>query len=116
MLVAVTAFCVWQVKERKYLLMGWLWFIGTLVPVIGIVQVGSQPLADRYTYIPYFGLFVMVVWGLSDIFDHFKLNRSIFVSVFALIVIVLSMISFRQTSYWKDERNPLPACPCGDLP
>lgn len=105
MLIAITALCVWQIRKRKYLLVGWLWFLGTLVPVIGIVQVGSQPLADRYTYIPYFGLFVMLVWGLSDLFEYLKINRTIYLSVFALIVIVLSMISFRQTSFWKDDET-----------
>jgi protein O-mannosyl-transferase len=57
LLSAVTALCVSQIRTRKYLLMGWLWFLGTLVPVIGLVQVGSQSLADRYTYIPYFRAF-----------------------------------------------------------
>lgn len=105
LLAGVTAFCIWQARERKYLLMGWLWFLGTLVPVIGILQVGSQPMADRYTYIPYFGLFVMVVWGIGDIFDHLKINRSIFVPVFAIVVIVLSFLSFRQASYWRDKET-----------
>ena len=70
LLLAITAFCIWQIRQRKYLLTGWLWFLGTLIPVIGLVQVGSQPIADRYTYIPYFGLFIMLVWGINDLFNY----------------------------------------------
>ena len=103
LLVGITALCLWQIRSRKYLLMGWLWFLGTLVPVIGIVQVGSQPLADRYVYIPYFGLFIMLVWGIGDIFEKFKLKTSAFAAFFAIIVIVLSFLSFRQVSHWRNN-------------
>jgi hypothetical protein len=64
-LVVVTALVVWA--RRRYLVVGWLWFLGTLVPVIGLVQVGSQAMADRYTYLPYVGLFMAVVWGAADL-------------------------------------------------
>src|SRR5262249_2234260 len=66
LLVALTA-AAWIWRQRyPYLLMGWLWFLGTLVPVIGIVQVGSQAFADRYTYIPLIGVMVAVTWLVSD--------------------------------------------------
>ena len=58
-------------KQRRYLGMGWFWFLGTLVPVIGMVQVGMQALADRYTYIPYIGLAVVISWGLADLAGSF---------------------------------------------
>jgi tetratricopeptide (TPR) repeat protein len=103
LLAGVTALCVWQMRARKYLLMGWLWFLGTLVPVIGIVQVGAQPLADRYTYIPYFGLFVMLVWGLSDLFEKFRLNRNILYAALAAGVIIFAVLSFRQTALWRNN-------------
>ncbi len=105
LLVGVTAFCIWQIRTRKYLLMGWLWFLGSLVPVIGIVQVGSQPLADRYTYIPFFGLFIMLVWGAADIFEKFKINKSVFFALFAVAVVVLSILSFRQVSVWRNNET-----------
>ena len=101
LLAAVTALCVWQMRQRKYLLTGWLWFLGTLVPVIGIVQVGSQSMADRYTYIPYFGLFIMLAWGLGDLLK----SKRAFYAVLAGAVIVCSILSFRQTALWRDNET-----------
>ena len=101
LLLGITAFCIWQIRARKYLLMGWLWFVGTLVPVIGIVQVGSQSLADRYTYIPYFGLFIMLVWGIGDLLK----SKKAFFAIFALAIVVFSGLSFRQTSFWKNNET-----------
>jgi tetratricopeptide (TPR) repeat protein len=101
LLVGITALCLWQIRTRKYLLMGWLWFLGTLVPVIGIVQVGSQSLADRYTYIPYFGLFIMLAWGVGDLLK----SKKAFFAVFAVAVMLFSILSFRQVSYWKDNET-----------
>lgn len=102
-IVALTALCLWQIRTRKYLLMGWLWFLGTLVPVIGLVQVGSQPLADRYTYVPYFGLFIMLVWGMSDLFEYFKLNKTAFYGLFGAFILVLTILAFNQTTYWRNN-------------
>jgi tetratricopeptide (TPR) repeat protein len=101
LLIAVTALCVWQIRTRKYLLMGWLWFLGTLVPVIGIVQVGAQSMADRYTYIPYFGLFIMLAWGVGDLTK----SKRAFYGFFALAVIVFSILSFRQTAFWQNSET-----------
>ena len=67
LLIGITVFCVSQWRIRPYLMVGWLWFLGTLVPVIGIVQVGGQIMADRYFYIPSIGLFIALVFGLTDI-------------------------------------------------
>lgn len=102
MLAGITAFCVWQRKDRKYLLMGWLWFLGTLVPVIGIVQVGAQSMADRYTYVPYFGLFIMLVWGASELFSRLKLHRIVVAAIAAIVLLALCVLSFKQTSYWQN--------------
>lgn len=101
--VIVTGFCLWQMRSRKYLLMGWLWFLGTLVPVIGLVQVGAQPLADRYTYIPFFGLFIMLVWGISDLFEYFGIDKKVYFAVFGVFIVVLTIVAAKQTSYWKDN-------------
>lgn len=104
-LPAVTALCLWQAKKRKYLLVGWLWFLGTLVPVIGIVKVGAQAMADRYTYIPYFGLFIMVIWGGAEIFEKFKINKNITIAVCCIVLAVLSVMTYKQVSYWKDSET-----------
>ena len=102
LLLAVTAFCFWQRRERKYLLVGWLWFLGTMVPVIGLVQVGAQSMADRYTYVPYFGLFIMAVWGLGELTPRLKLNFSSTAVLAAIPILVLTVVAFNQTSYWKN--------------
>lgn len=102
-LIAITAFCVWQMHRRKYLLMGWLWFLGTLVPVIGLVQVGAQAMADRYTYISYFGLFIMLVWGVSDIFEKLKIKQTVFLMIFSIWILVLTFLAYQQTALWRNS-------------
>jgi len=105
LLAGITAFCVWQRNERKYLLMGWLWFLGTLVPVIGVVQVGAQSMADRYTYVPYFGLFIMITWGAWEIFERLKLDKKIVAAVAAIVLLALSALCFKQVSYWRSSET-----------
>ena len=61
-----SALAIWRARQNPYLLVGWFWFLGTLIPTIGLVQVGSQSMADRYTYLPSIGLFILVVWGVDD--------------------------------------------------
>jgi tetratricopeptide (TPR) repeat protein len=68
LLAAITAVSLWRLRRAPYLLVGWFWFLGMLVPVIGFVQVGSQSMADRYTYLPHIGLFIALVWGISELF------------------------------------------------
>ena len=90
-------------RRHPYATMGWLWFLGTLVPVIGIVQVGFQAMADRYTYIPSIGLFVMISWSAAEFANRFRSGR-IFVSAAAgLILILLSAATWRQLGYWHDS-------------
>ena len=74
-LILVTAVCWHFRKKRPYCLIGWLWFLGTLVPVIGIVQVGEQAMAERYTYVPLIGLFIAVVWLAGDAVANFPKIR-----------------------------------------
>ncbi len=105
LMIAVSAFAVWQFPRRKYLLIGWLWFLGTLVPVIGLVQVGAQAMADRYTYVPYFGLCIMVVWGLGDLVERFSVPSSILTATLTLCVGVLTVLAFNQTSLWRNHET-----------
>jgi tetratricopeptide (TPR) repeat protein len=104
-LLAVSAFCIWAGRSRRYLLFGWLWFVGTLIPVIGLVQVGGQAMADRYTYVPYFGLFVIVVWGGAELFERFGLNRKVQIGIAALAIATLSAVAYTQTRYWRDSES-----------
>lgn len=104
-LICVTGVCIWQFSKRKYLLVGWLWFVGTLVPVIGLVQVGSQSMADRYTYIPYFGLFIMIVFGAVNLFEYIGLDRRMMLAAGMVVVAVLAALAMIQTRYWADNET-----------
>lgn len=100
-LIAVSI-CVWRARrEAPYLLTGWLWYLGTLVPVIGFVQVGGQAWANRYAYIPLIGIFLMVVWGSADLAEARGLAVSRRVAFAAIAVSLLSVVTWRQVSYWK---------------
>jgi hypothetical protein len=74
-LVVVSAIVIYMARRRRYLAVGWLWFLGTLVPVIGLVQVGFQAMADRYTYLPSIGIFIMIVWGAAELSTKWSLRR-----------------------------------------
>src|SRR5208283_868752 len=91
---------------RRYLTFGWFWYVGTLVPVIGLVQVGEQSMADRYTYIPYIGLFVAIVWGVADLLERFRMPRRMAAAscTLAMVVILGSWISWtnHQVQTWRD--------------
>jgi Tfp pilus assembly protein PilF len=95
-LVVITAMVI-RFRPRKYLLVGWLWFLGTLVPVIGLLQVGDQAMADRYAYIPLIGMFLMVVWGFADFSPSTKLSTV----ASALAITLLCAATYRQTGYWS---------------
>jgi protein O-mannosyl-transferase len=98
-----SALFVFRAKQNPYLIVGWLWFLGTLVPTIGLVQVGAQSIADRYTYIPSIGLFILVVWGVNDLFDLW-LERKKFLPLAASVALVgcLAMTSL-QLNYWQSS-------------
>lgn len=105
LLIGISAICISQRRHRPFLTVGWLWFVGTLVPVIGVLQVGSQGLADRYTYIPYIGLFVMIVWGASSLADKTGFLKRAFSVAAAVAVLVFSGLAFRQVSYWRNNES-----------
>ena len=108
LLLAATAGAVLAHKRRPYLLVGWLWFLGMLVPVIGLVQVGKQSLADRYTYLPHIGLFICVAWGGAAIFGSLKRPRLAAAAATAATALVLAgcaVITARQLSHWRDART-----------
>ena len=85
------------------MIVGWLWYVGTLVPVIGLVQVGLQSMADRYTYIPAIGLFIVVAWGMNELTEYWKLKKN-WVAVFSLAVIcALMAVTWKQVSRWKNS-------------
>jgi tetratricopeptide (TPR) repeat protein len=108
LLVLITVF-VLRALERKYLAVGWFWFLGSLVPMIGLVQVGVQALADRYAYISFIGLFLMIVWQIADAVRkaetvHRFLYRGVAVAAFCWLL-ALGLLTHRQVRYWHDTRS-----------
>lgn len=101
-LLAVTV-AVFRFRPRRYLLTGWLWFLGTLVPVIGLVQVGDQAMADRYAYIPLVGIFVMLAWGAADLADSRQIGLAARWIPAACILLALALATNRQLSYWSSN-------------
>jgi hypothetical protein len=103
LLIAITLVVIWRVKRSPYLATGWLWYIGTLVPVIGIVQVGDQAIADRYTYIPLIGLFIMVAWGVPDLLKKWSYRKEILWTSSVLSILCFSIITWTQVGYWQNS-------------
>jgi protein O-mannosyl-transferase len=104
LLITITVMVLWIGRRNKYLFTGWLWYIVTLVPVIGILQVGSQAHADRYTYIPFVGLFIMAAWGLNAISNRLKYRKKTLVPITSIaILLFLSAITWQQVRYWKND-------------
>jgi tetratricopeptide (TPR) repeat protein len=101
LLLAVTLLVFWQ-RRRPYLAVGWFWYLGTLVPVIGIVRVGQQALADRYTYFPLIGIFLMLVWGIADLLAGRRRARATAGGLVLLVAIPLLVLSWRQIGVWRD--------------
>ena len=103
LLVAITLIVILEAKRFPYLATGWLWFAVTLVPVIGIVQVGLQALADRYTYIPLIGLFIMAAWGIPELLKNWRYRKEALTALSALILICLFILTWIQTGYWRSN-------------
>jgi protein O-mannosyl-transferase len=102
LLSAVTVFTI-RVRHRRYLLVGWLWFLGTLVPMIGLVQVGAQAMADRYAYLPFVGCFLMVIWGGAESAPQLHIPSSLVSGGSVIVLIALMLVSRRQIDYWGDN-------------
>jgi tetratricopeptide (TPR) repeat protein len=92
-------------RRKKYLLVGWLWFFGTMIPVIGIVQVGDQAMADRYAYIPLIGVFLAVIFLLADYLPALKLPKTVIGGLAAVVLIAYSFASIRQIGYWSSSED-----------
>lgn len=92
-----------QIRRRPYLAVGWLWYFGTLVPVIGLLQLGIQAHADRYTYVPLIGLYIMFAWGVAEIVSRWRLNLGIVAPVAIVFLLALIVTSRSQAGYWAND-------------
>jgi tetratricopeptide (TPR) repeat protein len=103
LLIGITIVAIWMRRRRPFLIMGWLWYIGTLVPVIGLVQIGMQSHADRYTYIPLIGLFVMTAWVLEEMASRSRLRKIVLSTAASLAVLALVVCTWFQVGHWKNS-------------
>ena len=106
-LAAITALVLVTMRRWRFLFVGWFWFVGTLVPVIGIVQVGAQSMADRYNYVPSIGLFVMIVWGAAALLPARGALRAGLAAAAAAAVIALGAATYARAQAWRDSETIL---------
>ncbi len=102
-LLGATAIAVWQRCERPWLVVGWLWFLGSMLPMIGLVQVGAHALADRFAYIPFIGLFIAGVWLVSEAAPRISPSRTAQVAIASAVLLGYSAVTYGQMEYWRDS-------------
>jgi len=102
--MTVAAFLLGR-RHHPYVPFGWFWYLITLLPVIGIVQVGTQSMADRYTYLPSIGVFIAIVWGISSLFREIPRRRITLTALPAAVLILFSIVTWRQVEYWRNTRT-----------
>jgi tetratricopeptide (TPR) repeat protein len=103
LILSITALVIMRIKKTPYLAVGWFWFLGTLVPVIGLVQVGSQAMADRYTYIPLTGVFIILSWGMFQLLSKVKYGK--YINLFLAVIFLTAAITaaYHQVRIWKNN-------------
>lgn len=103
LLLVISALALAACKKRPYLAVGWLWYVGTLVPVIGLVQVGEQAMADRYTYLPLIGVFIMIAWGVADLTEGWPGRVAILKAGAAAVLGVCLLFTMAQVKHWESS-------------
>jgi hypothetical protein len=103
LLFAITALVVWAGRRKRYLPIGWFWFVGTLVPMVGLLQPSQQGNADRFVYQAYLGLFIIICWGVGDWAAEHGISVRWLAGASALILLALTAVTYRQIDYWKDN-------------
>jgi Tfp pilus assembly protein PilF len=101
--LAAITLIVWRFRERKYLLMGWLWYLGTMLPMIGFIQTGRQGMADRFMHIPMMGLLFALVWLIGDLAAERHWQKEIAVAIFLLALAPFAALTIKQIGYWHDS-------------
>ena len=105
LLIAISAVALASWRKHPYLLVGWLWYIGMMVPVIGVVQISYYARADRYTYLPQIGLYVIVIWGAADLLGRWRAGRYVGPIAALLLLVALIPRAHAQTSLWRDSQT-----------
>jgi len=102
-LALATYFTFRAMRRFSYFLVGWFWYLGTLIPVIGLVQVGLQSMADRYTYVPLIGIFIMISWGAPELLGRWHYRRFVLASLSLTILMGLTLLTYVQIGYWRND-------------
>jgi tetratricopeptide (TPR) repeat protein len=105
LLLFITAASLYLAKRSPYLLVGWLWYLGTLVPVIGIMQVGQHAYADRYTYVPTIGFYIMLVWGLAEVSARWSQRLVPLGAVTGVVLLACGIMTWKQTRHWRTSET-----------
>jgi tetratricopeptide (TPR) repeat protein len=102
-LIVVSVMAIRFAGRHPYFLVGWLWYLCTLLPVIGLVQVGGQSIADRYTYVPLVGVFIIAAWGIPELLRHWQHHRTLLQAAAVLPICVFAVVARNQVRYWKND-------------
>lgn len=103
LIVVITIFVIKTVKRLPYLFVGWFWYIITLLPVIGIIQVNTKALSDNYTYLPLIGIAIMLAWGIPSLFHRPDMRKNILFPATCIVLIIFSALAWQQCHYWKNS-------------
>ena len=99
----LTVAVLYSLRKIPFLFVGWLWYLGTLIPVIGLIQVGSQAMADRYTYLPSIGISIILAWGTAHLIKNKNIRRKVVLPTAIALLAVLMILTFQQCGYWKNS-------------
>lgn len=102
-LIAVTVVVIYTIKKFPFLFVGWFWYLGTLIPVIGFLQVGKQAMADRYTYLPSIGIAIMLAWFIPILFQRKNIQKKILFPVAIICLVIMTALTWQQSGYWKNS-------------
>ncbi|MGD0279937.1 MAG: tetratricopeptide repeat protein [Smithella sp.] len=102
-LIMITIVVIYAVKKMPFLFVGWFWYVGTLIPVIGLVQVGEQAMADRYSYLPSVGIAIMLAWGIPLLFSHEHTRKKILFPAGIASIAIMATLTWHQCGYWKNS-------------
>jgi tetratricopeptide (TPR) repeat protein len=103
LLAGISALCLWNARRRPYLPVGWFWYLGTLVPVIGLVQVGLHAHADRYTYVPLIGIFLGLAWAVADLAARWRVRNAVLATAALVLVLGYAVRTWVQVGYWRNS-------------
>jgi Tfp pilus assembly protein PilF len=103
LIVTITVLTWRYCERRRYLLTGWLWYLAAMIPMIGVVQVGRQAMADRYAYLPFVGLFIIAVWGSADLLSRLRVSSSAKAAIVVAVLVAYASVAFVQVNYWHNS-------------